>query len=58
MEIAIEDIAGYYDRHGRLCCAYCMDESEIEDADSILTQEEVDKGNKIFFCDIHGKRIE
>jgi hypothetical protein len=58
MQFKLEDIAGCFNSNGKLYCADCMDLSEIEDGKSILTYDDVEEGDELYFCDECGRKIE
>ena len=58
MEIKYEDIAGYYVDQ-KLYCMECVEKEkiEIEDPESILSNDDVEKDEALFFCDQCKKKI-
>ena len=58
-EIKVEDVVAAYVNEHQIACHECLEKDEWNKlkADNILTREDLDNEDKIFFCDCCKKKL-
>ena len=55
----VDDIVAYrWLSNGRIVCLACAGEDEPSSSDEIVTRDDLDNGEDVYFCDQCQKRIE